>query len=187
MDMIDLLFDDTKNNLQKFIKSSMICKQGIGDIDIHITNHCNLNCCCCDHLARLADQWFADINEYKKLLLRLKFILHDKKLYNISLMGGEPLLHSGIIQFCKISRDIFPDVNIKLVTNGILLEDKKEMFFKKLKEYNIEIYVSDYFDGKNFYKMNLLKEKKNNQIHILDRKSTRLNSSHQIISYAVFC
>src|SRR5207244_12489562 len=25
------------------------------------------------------------------------------------------------------------------------------------------------------------------QSHILDRKSTRLNSSHQIISYAVFC
>src|SRR5258708_37529247 len=26
-----------------------------------------------------------------------------------------------------------------------------------------------------------------NRIHFLDRKSTRLNSSHQIISYAVFC
>src|SRR5258708_13956583 len=26
-----------------------------------------------------------------------------------------------------------------------------------------------------------------NQIPLLDRKSTRLNSSHQIISYAVFC
>src|SRR5258708_20005545 len=25
------------------------------------------------------------------------------------------------------------------------------------------------------------------KIHVLDRKSTRLNSSHQIISYAVFC
>src|SRR5258708_28891302 len=24
-------------------------------------------------------------------------------------------------------------------------------------------------------------------VHVLDRKSTRLNSSHQIISYAVFC
>src|SRR5438552_9975374 len=24
-------------------------------------------------------------------------------------------------------------------------------------------------------------------VHLLDRKSTRLNSSHQIISYAVFC
>src|SRR5258708_19186342 len=25
------------------------------------------------------------------------------------------------------------------------------------------------------------------KVHVLDRKSTRLNSSHQIISYAVFC
>src|SRR5258708_29606134 len=25
------------------------------------------------------------------------------------------------------------------------------------------------------------------EVHMLDRKSTRLNSSHQIISYAVFC
>src|SRR5258708_31621070 len=25
------------------------------------------------------------------------------------------------------------------------------------------------------------------RVHVIDRKSTRLNSSHQIISYAVFC
>src|SRR5947208_13270332 len=29
--------------------------------------------------------------------------------------------------------------------------------------------------------------KGNNNKHLVDRKSTRLNSSHQIISYAVFC
>src|SRR5258708_13752002 len=33
----------------------------------------------------------------------------------------------------------------------------------------------------------LLKERRQRNLHTVDRKSTRLNSSHQIISYAVFC
>jgi ABC-2 type transport system ATP-binding protein len=158
--MIKVLCEDTKENLRDFVKESVYRKSGIGTIDIHIVNHCNLNCKCCDHFAPLAKEWYADINEFEKLLNRLKLILHDKPLCSISLMGGEPLMHPRILDFCIIARRIFPNIDLKLVTNGILLKEKDECFFDCLKKNNIELCVSSYYEGKNFYKTNLLEIKK---------------------------
>src|SRR5688572_31403069 len=44
-----------------------------------------------------------------------------------------------------------------------------------------------YFDGKEDLLITIFREHTRNYLHSLDRKSTRLNSSHSQISYAVFC
>ena len=74
-----------------------------------------------------------------------------------------------------------------------------ELFFmaeryKQLKEVMVqEIFssftVSDYFFIKSrlFAQNNLSKDELTLFYRLLDRKSTRLNSSHALISYAVFC
>src|SRR5947207_8986306 len=41
--------------------------------------------------------------------------------------------------------------------------------------------------NKDTTKVDYLKERERVQAHAIDRKSTRLNSSHTVISYAVFC
>src|SRR5258708_14617684 len=52
---------------------------------------------------------------------------------------------------------------------------------------NIGIIVSDTTNNRLYYEVNQQYQFYEPLRQILDRKSTRLNSSHQIISYAVFC
>src|SRR5258708_26263577 len=69
----------------------------------------------------------------------------------------------------------------KLIT---ILENE---IFPKIKNHSMSILVADdNSPDKTADEVKKLMAKWNN-IDISDRKSTRLNSSHQIISYAVFC
>src|SRR5690606_42078372 len=68
----------------------------------------------------------------------------------------------------------------------LFLGDTKDIFIKKIKKYALfsKIVFTDIDQASNF---SYLKQITNNQEPILDRKSTRLNSSHVKISYAVIC
>src|SRR5258708_26607192 len=50
-----------------------------------------------------------------------------------------------------------------------------------------EANCTQFFAQVQFRLLGNIPEKSQGEVHLLDRKSTRLNSSHQIISYAVFC
>jgi molybdenum cofactor biosynthesis enzyme MoaA len=65
-------------------------------------------------------------------------------LYQIRLLGGEPLLHPDIMAFCAATRYAFPRASIEIVTNGILLPTMPQKFFDGLKKYDVGIYLSDY-------------------------------------------
>ena len=151
--MIDLLVKKDMHTIKKYIDELSYRKNGLGKIDISIVENCNLNCAYCDHFAPLVYKHKEiGVQVFENLLNRLKFIIKDKKFYGISLMGGEPLLHSKLFEILDISKRIFPNINLKIVTNGILLNDR-------IKNYcfchNIEILCSKYYVGKKFYKTNL--------------------------------
>lgn len=112
-------------------------------LETHLTHHCNLNCAHCSHYAPLAEPWFKDYDEFVNELQQIAKIT-SCKLIEFHLLGGEPLLHPRILDFCYISRKILPDTYIELVTNGILLLKQDNDFFNKLNEWNIAIYWSDY-------------------------------------------
>ena len=62
----------------------------------------------------------------------------------IHLMGGEPLLHPDIIDVMKIARDNFTYGKIQIVTNGILLSQKEDMFWRACHDNNIQVCVTHY-------------------------------------------
>ncbi len=112
-------------------------------IEVHIVEHCNLNCKGCLHFSPLAREEYLDIKEYKRDLLRL----HELTNGNVStfnILGGEPLLHPQCLEFLKATREIFPKSIVKLVTNGILLPEQPDLFFKSCSEYNITIESTKY-------------------------------------------
>jgi len=146
-------------DIKTILKSKIWMKENLGEIDIPVVNHCNLNCASCDHFAPLAEKHFYKLENYIKNLDRLKALLKDKKIYRINLMGGEPLLHPQLIDFCRVTREKFSDTNIFITTNGILLPQWEKENGHILKKLNIRILVTEYNKDKNFYKMNLLKEK----------------------------
>lgn len=127
-------------------------------VETHITNHCNLNCISCTHYAPLAEPWFKDINEYVKEIAKLAEIAKSS-LREVRILGGEPLLHPQALDFLYITRKAFPDANVELVTNGLLLPKMPDKFFKEINRNDISIYLSNYTESNYF--INILEEKVN--------------------------
>lgn len=88
--------------------------------EINLADHCNLSCQMCDHYSQLSEENFVNMETFEKDLLQMG------KLYNhragaITLLGGEPLLHKEIIKCLKIVRREFPEAELIILTNGLLL------------------------------------------------------------------
>lgn len=75
-------------------------------LEVHLAEHCNLNCCGCNHFSPLADPAFIDIPDFKNDMERLGNLFSHKCEW-IHLMSGEPLLNPEIITLMKITRDNF--------------------------------------------------------------------------------
>jgi MoaA/NifB/PqqE/SkfB family radical SAM enzyme len=112
-------------------------------LEVHLTNHCNLNCAYCCHFSPIAEEYFMPIEQFKSDFERLA-ILSGGNIRRIRLMGGEPLLHPDIKGFIKIARKNFPKYQIAIHTNGILLNKMEEEFWKTCAENNVEIIITNY-------------------------------------------
>ena len=111
--------------------------------EVHVTDHCNLNCRSCDHFSPLSNPYFIDLNKLEEDYRLLAPVSH--RFFNqIHLMGGEPLLHPEIEKIMILTRTYFPKTTIWLYTNGIKLLSMQESFWKTCSEYSIQIYISKY-------------------------------------------
>jgi MoaA/NifB/PqqE/SkfB family radical SAM enzyme len=112
-------------------------------LETHLVDHCNLNCKGCSHFAPLVKgEIFADIEIFKRDMERLKQLFDN--IYEIRLMGGEPLLHPGLFSFVDIARKAFPNARIAIFTNGILLSGMNDNFWKSCAEKKILVKISYY-------------------------------------------
>lgn len=112
-------------------------------IAVHLADHCNLNCCGCDHFSPLAEKCFTDVANFEKDIKRYAE-LSDANLGVLKLMGGEPLLHPELTDFMRISREYLPNTRIEVVTNAIILNIQTAEFWNACKLYNIIIVPTKY-------------------------------------------
>lgn len=96
-------------------------------IEFWATKHCNLNCKGCSSCSPISEEWYLEPEVLKKDLNRLKSL----KIFvdNINILGGEPLLHPRIVDLFSIVKQIFPDCNLGLLTNGLILKKMKAEFW----------------------------------------------------------
>lgn len=118
-------------------------KDYIEYLEIHVVDHCNLNCANCCHFSPFAPVKFLDLKKYEKDINKLSNLINGR-LKSLVLMGGEPLLHSEIVEIIKITKKAFLKTNIQLLTNGILLNNMKNSFWRVLKELDIQINITKY-------------------------------------------
>lgn len=111
-------------------------------VELHLTDHCNLNCKGCGHFCPIAYEWYADKEDYEKELIQLKKLFSNIKI--IRLMGGEPLLHQEIGLFISLTRGYFPQTDLRLVTNGILLNKMHSEFWDVCVENDIQFDLTVY-------------------------------------------
>ena len=111
-------------------------------IEVHVTEHCNINCKGCNHFSCLADEEYLDPDQFEKDFKRLAEL--SKDFLTIKILGGEPLLHPRITDFFDIARKYFPSTSIQLTTNGVLLTGQPEEFWQNCKKNNITVSISQY-------------------------------------------
>jgi len=116
------------------------------DVQFDIAHHCNLNCQCCTHFSPISDKYLLDINEFERDIKRLADLTDCN--VNLNLMGGEPLLHPQLVDFCRIAREILPTSRIVITTNGLLLvkkeNDQNGNLWQAIKDYDVTLHVTTY-------------------------------------------
>jgi MoaA/NifB/PqqE/SkfB family radical SAM enzyme len=135
-----------KKEQEKFLKSTYLNRLKTRTslrFEVHLTDHCNLNCIGCLHFAPLAEKYFLNIKEYEQDCKQLSNLLNGE-IESICLLGGEPLLHPQITEIMEITRKHFPVGEIIIVTNGILLFKLDNFFWKKCHDNSIGISITKY-------------------------------------------
>jgi len=140
--------------------------------EIDIVHGCNLRCAQCSHFS-----------PYRSGLVAKEDIIDwleswGKKIHSdiINLLGGEPFLHPDLAEIVRESSRIFPNSNLEITTNGLLLPRVDFAVFEVLRKANVKVIVSDHSGNDIPYRqvldsMNILR--KQNVQHML-RNSNRL-------------
>ena len=148
-------------------------------IELHLVDHCNLNCAGCSHFAPLVPgEVFSDLDIFKRDLSRLSQVFTD--VYEIRLMGGEPLLHPKVNQFIEFSRQTFPLANISVSTNGVLLQKMPREFWQVCNANNALVKLTNYPINLNFQAIQKIAQ--NNHVRI--KLPKRVNTFFQFINIA---
>lgn len=124
------------------IKKSLGLKPIFPYLELHLADHCNMNCKGCGHFSPIAEKHFADIDEYKHDMQKLQTLFLS--IHTIRLMGGEPLLNPQIEDFLFVSRSAFPRSDIQIATNGILLSEMSKSFWMTCKAYSVDFDITIY-------------------------------------------
>jgi len=148
--------------------SHMKARPYLDHIEYHMVEHCNLNCAACGHFSNIAEKNFADLDKFRSDYGQFVKIMGDK-LKGIILMGGEPLLHPSIELYIKASRELSPNGNIDMFTNGLLLKKMPESFWKTCSECNARLIISVYPVNLDVEEIKRLAKNYNVQISIADR------------------
>jgi len=122
------------------IKGKRITK--LFPVEVHIVEHCNLNCKGCNHFSSLAKEEFLQPEQFENEIKRLAEISTDY--FALKILGGEPLLHPNISAFFDIARKYLPSIPIQVTTNGILLLKQTDEFWQSCNKNNIMVNISQY-------------------------------------------
>ena len=112
-------------------------------VEIELSAVCNLNCKGCFQFSNLSkEEGFADFSVFIKDLVKLKELFWGVR--EIRLLGGEPLLNRDFLMFVEAARTIFPDSDIRLASNGLLIHKLSPEQLAQIKKYNCVINISNY-------------------------------------------
>lgn len=111
-------------------------------LETNVMDSCNLKCKGCSHFSNLFKEGSrGDFEQFKSDLNQI-----SKKSYVIQfrLLGGEPLLNGELPQYVAYSRKVFPDADINVVTNGLLIPKQDKVLFEVMTENKVGFHISQY-------------------------------------------
>ena len=135
-----------------------------------IIEKCNLNCVGCLVYSPLADEnsFVMDICDFERDIKRLSELFLEEEIDVITLSGGEPLLHQKLIEFPPIIRKVFPNVAVRIVTNGLLLLKQEDAFWECCRTNNVTLEQTKYPIDLDYKKIGTLAKEKGVQHVFMD-------------------
>lgn len=111
-------------------------------LETNIVDDCNLNCRGCSHFSNLFEK--DSKVPFETFCMDLQQVSKHVQVMNLNLLGGEPLLNDEIIDYIKFARKIFPDSQIQMTTNGLLIPKQTKDFFQCCSENHIVMIITVY-------------------------------------------
>lgn len=137
------LLDNKSIKLEDCIIPIDNTKPRLSYVEVEVSECCNLNCKGCSEFSNLVENnKFCDLTIFRKDLEKLKELFWG--IGKIRLLGGEPLMNPDFLKFVIVAREVFPDSDIRLVSNGLLIPKITKQDFAGLKSNNCSFDISNY-------------------------------------------
>lgn len=104
-------------------------------LDVNVVDHCNNHCTSCTHCSPFSEPSFMPPETLAADLRKLREVAHFDY---ICLLGGEPLLHPELDQLVRVTKASGAGDQARVVTNGWLLPQMREEFWRAMWEQAIE-------------------------------------------------
>jgi len=147
-------------------------------VEYYISLKCNLNCAGCATFSPLVKE--DDFKSLEKIETDFKkfYMLTKDNVQDLTIMGGEPLMHPQINDIIVYFSELFPETKLRMITNGILIPKMNDEFFELIKDRIKGIIVTEYpiaLDYSNIFK--ILDEKQINY----DKWGPKYEFGHQYL------
>lgn len=106
-------------------------------LEVHVTDHCNLTCADCCSLSPFLAPWFMPADQLARDLAVAKTVLRPTW---FKLVGGEPLLHPGLLELLDVARASGVAEIVSVTTNGVLLPRMDEGFWRRVDHVTLSVY-----------------------------------------------
>lgn len=117
-------------------------KPTIPYLELHVHDGCNLKCKGCLHYSNLFGM---DEKPDGDVIIRdIQRISEKCEIFQLRLLGGEPLLRKDLAEILLKIRKTLPDTDIAIVTNGTLITKQKKELFDVMKETNVGFNITLY-------------------------------------------
>ena len=133
--------DEIKGEIIWYVKNRKKT-QIIPRLEINLIDNCNLNCVGCTHFSSIYGT--ESILPYAQYEEELRQIRKVGKLVRLRLLGGEPFMVPMLEQYIRAARQIFPETDIEVVTNGLLIEHLDRKLLKVMKDCKVGIVITPY-------------------------------------------
>lgn len=129
-------------SIEEFLLPVDISKPCLRYYEFHLCDECNLKCKGCGHASNIAKGGYADLNMYIRDLQQLKKLFWGCQA--VKLLGGEPLLNKELPSFIYETRKAFPEADIYVGTNGLLIPKADDSLFEAMRKEHVYFMISLY-------------------------------------------
>ncbi|MBQ7629204.1 MAG: radical SAM protein [Selenomonadaceae bacterium] len=110
--------------------------------ETNLIDSCNLNCSGCTHYANLFDKNdFYPIEKYER---DIKNFAAAVDVLQFRLLGGEPLKLPNLIDYIKLTRKYFPQTDLRIATNGLMIPSAPQDLLDAIRENQITVDITIY-------------------------------------------